>query len=616
MNSTRQAAQLPLFESLPATRSEKSVGPWRPALGDGWTAHTSAVDVGREGPDVLRRDLEFLRSMELHGGQMMADDSRRFRQGHEALVQGLVRWRSSAQEGGDDDAEGPPAGAASVLRTLEELGELRLRILEGLPPARADKVMKAETRVRIPEREIESALSLAEFELAEERGDVVSIEIALDGPGLPPGMIGTGMVDAIARSYMAHMKWEQEGRPLPARASLGSLLHGLPVVWLDAVWDALDAGSEGSRRRKEREREIAEHLTAGGTIARIVSEKLSAAERTLLAYLLERGGEASASVVRRRFGSDEGDGWFWNEEPPASPLGRVRLHGLAFVGTPAKGRRTRTVIVPKDVRQVLEKALAGADVEEGSRNEDADPGLPPDIAAALADAYPDGVMDVVWDEEAAAMERDRLHERLTKVAGAQLLYTSSTPYDFSSSMMTDDDESWDDLGEETWDRDDIQHSYTLFFLSPSGSGFDYPLEQDVVDEEDRPHPVGGAGRVGWAVAVSLVASYALMRVSSLESAQEQVTSFPDIERCFFDGEGRVVPADRVFLEMLEARDKRKMQQARNGIAQALKDTGIVVLGDGELGHPVPGLHAGPEILVEVEEGMPPTVEDALFFRYI
>ena len=167
-----------------------------------------------------------------------------------------------------------------------------------------------------------------------------------------------------------------------------------------------------------------------------------------------------------------------------------------------------------------------------------------------------------------------------------------------------------------WDSDDIQRSYTVFFLSPCGSGFDYPLEQEVMDEEGRPRSVGGAGRVGWAVAVSLVASYALMRVSSLESAHEQVTSFPDIERCFFDEEGRVVPADRVFLEMLEARDKRKMQQARNRIAQALKDTGIVALGDEELGHPVPGLHAGPEILVEVEEGMPPTVEDAFFFRYI
>jgi len=46
--------------------------------------------------------------------------------------------------------------------------------------------------------------------------------------------------------------------------------------------------------------------------------------------------------------------------------------------------------------------------------------------------------------------------------------------------------------------------------------------------------------------------------------------------------------------MLEARDKRKMQQAQNRIAQALKDTGVVVLSDGELGHPLPGLHAGAE----------------------
>ncbi len=616
MSSRRPSDQLPLFESLPETRPPKRVGPWRPASGDGWTKDTSADDLEQESPDVLRRNLEFLRAMELHGGQAMADDIHRFRQGHEEFVHGLVRWRSSASDMSGSDAKRRVPHAALVLGTLKELGELRLRILEGLPPAPLEKVMRAEALVRVKEQEIERALMLADFELAEERGDVVSIDIPVDDPGFPDGIIGAGIVDAIASSYMAQMKWEHEGRKLPARSGLGSFLHGLPVVWLDAVWDALDLGPEGPRQRKERERAIAAHLTVDETIARIVSEKLSPPERALLAFLLAREGEASASVVHQRFGSDESDGWFWNENPPASPLGRVRLHGLAFVGTPAKGRRTRTVIVPKDVRQALEKALAGTDVGEESRLEDADPGLPPDIAAVLADAYPRGMIDVVWDEEAAATERNRLRGRLGKVPGLRLLYVSPAAGDLSSSYTRTDDDSGDDREDEMRDWDDLERSYTVFFLSPSGNGFDYAVQDEGVDEEGRTHPVVGSGRIGWAVAVSLVAPYALLRVSSLESTQGQATSFPDIEPCFFDEGGRGVPADRVFMEMLDVGDKRQMQQARKRIMRVLKDADIVVLGDEEVGRPIPELDAEPDILVGVEEGMPLTVEDAFFFRYI
>lgn len=70
---------------------------------------------------------------------------------------------------------------------------------------------------------------------------VLTVEIPLDGRELPPGI--RGAVAARPREY-------------------GLPLHGLPVVWLDAIWDALDPGTEGPRRRKERERGITEHLTS------------------------------------------------------------------------------------------------------------------------------------------------------------------------------------------------------------------------------------------------------------------------------------------------------------------------------------------------------------------
>ena len=62
--------------------------------------------------------------------------------------------------------------------------------------------------------------------------------------------------------------------------------------------------------------------------------------------------------------ADDADGWFWNEAPPTSILGRLRLHGLAFVGRSATAGR-RAVVVPRELREPLVAVLETAGREEG-----------------------------------------------------------------------------------------------------------------------------------------------------------------------------------------------------------------------------------------------------------
>lgn len=73
---------------------------------------------------------------------------------------------------------------------------------------------------------------------------------------------------------------------------------------------------------------------------------------------LEEGGQSPTPPVTRRFGSEDDDGWFWNESPPTSVIGRVRLHGLAFVGQAAvEGSLVRTVVIPRELRESIMSAL-------------------------------------------------------------------------------------------------------------------------------------------------------------------------------------------------------------------------------------------------------------------
>ena len=157
-------------------------------------------------------------------------------------------------------------------------------------------------------------------------------------------------------------QWEQdrkskaEAKPLPARATLRSLVQALPTPWLAALAKILGARNG---RRSERGIAVAQALKDTPYLRRTVLDTFGADERHLLDSVLFRGGIEKASTSMRRYGSDEADGWFWVERPPRSIMGRVRLHGLAFVGTQViSGRRHRMLVIPEELREPLRTILA------------------------------------------------------------------------------------------------------------------------------------------------------------------------------------------------------------------------------------------------------------------
>lgn len=182
--------------------------------------------------------------------------------------------------------------AGLVEATVDELATLRRRILQALDPKARGRVLAAERRASREPREVDRIRSLAQFLLAEARGDVVEVRLSpsfLSESAIPEGssspersseFLGPADVDALVRDHLESMKAEQEDRPLPARGGLATLLASIPVVWLDAVWTALDLGPERPRHRKERERRIARHLTQGDALRRIVGYALSSEEGT------------------------------------------------------------------------------------------------------------------------------------------------------------------------------------------------------------------------------------------------------------------------------------------------------------------------------------------------
>jgi len=622
VSSSKVPDQIPLFDDDALPEPDPSPKPWRATPADRWSEEElPPVSVMEEAClDLLRRNLEFLRAMDLHAGKASTQEIRHFRERHEELIGLLVRWLV------DDDEECAQEARAAV----RELRDLRLRALERLEPTRLRKVMAAEPRVRIRDLEIQSALRMAEFELAEARGEVVEIEI----PALPDsldsaGIVGPHMVEDLVAAEIHRMKAEQERRPLPPRGGLTTLLRDLPVEWLDAVWESLELGSDRPRRRKERERNIARHLTADGILTEVVGEGLSQGERRLLAFLLERGGKAPARAVAHRFGGDDDDGWFWNEEPPTSVLGRLRVRGLAFVGASPAAHATRTVLVPRELRKGLKHALALAGTkapEEECGNSTPGLHLRPELLEALNTAFPDGVVEPVVDGFDVEVVEDDVRRKLAGLEGASLLYrrtlegaeTWDLPEGFDFGAW-EEGEEWE-RGEDREAGDEGEgynpaRSYAVFFLSLRGEGLQFEIEGDFLDDGGHRHPTKGVGRIGWAVAVSGVGPFALLRVTSLDSEEYFGPSSPDIESRYADTAGRRIAEEEVFRDMLGSEERGLLEDLRGKITRGLESLGIPCLSEEELQQPVPWLEAAEVVLVGPEEEAPLTVEDALFFQH-
>ncbi len=157
------------------------------------------------------------------------------------------------------------------------------------------------------------------------------------------------------RFYEEGEREQIEAKTLPQDPSLLRGLKNIPVHWLDGACSHY--GLEPARVRREREKQLAEYLSSRANLAKATGE-LDGVERELLRYLLQKGGWSRLNAVTRLFGSLKGDGFFWQEELPRSPLGRLWSRALVMVGkADLEGRRVKIATIPVELRQPLEDIL-------------------------------------------------------------------------------------------------------------------------------------------------------------------------------------------------------------------------------------------------------------------
>ena len=151
------------------------------------------------------------------------------------------------------------------------------------------------------------------------------------------------------------MRAEAEEKPISPTVSLAAALKQTPVQWLNAA--AALHKLPPARRRTERERSLAAALREPERLRAVLAAE-GPQVRSALRYLLESGGWAKLQMITRRFGALDGDGFWWDEQPPTFPLGRLRVLGLVFVGRErVDGRAYKLAVVPPELRPLLSGVL-------------------------------------------------------------------------------------------------------------------------------------------------------------------------------------------------------------------------------------------------------------------
>ena len=146
------------------------------------------------------------------------------------------------------------------------------------------------------------------------------------------GMIPPEITDYMTWRMMEELREEADDKTIRIDTRLEPALNKTNAQIVDAICHGLGIPIKGQRKVKVEK--IAEILTDPQHLGHVVDE-LPDALLLAVKRVLDAGGWMPLDELTEEFGDQEGDGWFWNEKPPASILGQLRVHGLLLVGQAA-----------------------------------------------------------------------------------------------------------------------------------------------------------------------------------------------------------------------------------------------------------------------------------------
>ena len=233
---------------------------------------------------------------------------------------------------------------------------------------------------------------------------------------------------------------------------------------------------------------------------------------------------------------------------------------------------------------------------------------PQHIVDAIHHAWPDGVLDmpVDWDDAPFWEVCPRLKAALSHIPRVGIFYEREPEGGSRWDETSNSDEDPPDWHEES-------RSYHLFFVSSMDERVKFATDTIEPDEQGIEQQFEGEGRIGYAVAVSLVALFAMVRLDQMEFLESGTQSEPDVEPHIFDRDGRKVDPEDYYREFAGGEGCALLKTLHSEIVRIVRACGIAVISEEDLNRPVPWLRASDGVVLGVADE-PIMVRDAFFFR--
>lgn len=160
----------------------------------------------------------------------------------------------------------------------------------------------------------------------------------------------SGLVDSLVKQYKTDRIKEAESITINPKSTISSVLNKYPARWVDGTCIAL--GLSVKSKKNEKVKSIQELLTSDAIQG--ILEHLPPRCVEALKFVVERGGWVKYSQLSSRF-DDEMD-FSWDEHPPTSVIGILRLHALLLVGKMGiGGRMYKIAVVPSVLRNEIKQ---------------------------------------------------------------------------------------------------------------------------------------------------------------------------------------------------------------------------------------------------------------------
>jgi len=145
---------------------------------------------------------------------------------------------------------------------------------------------------------------------------------------------------------------EAESIVMGPNCTLHAVMSKYPSQWVDGM--CLVSGLSKRGRKKDKVDAVVAMLKSGYVEVLLKTGKLPGGSVEALRMLVENGYALKYGVLAKRFSTDIG--LWWDDNPPSSEIGVLRLHGLVVVGRmPINGKLYRVAVVPVEARAPLRR---------------------------------------------------------------------------------------------------------------------------------------------------------------------------------------------------------------------------------------------------------------------